>query len=73
MNYYQDRRNQRNRGDRFSGDYFRAPSKIMGVCAGLANQFGWDVASVRIVAVLSLFFFTAPTFLAYIVAGALFY
>ena len=50
-----------------------ARSKIMGVCAGIARQFGWDVTVVRIIAVLCLFTFTAPTFLAYIVAGALFY
>ena len=51
----------------------RARSKIMGVCAGIAHQFDWDVTLVRIVAVLSLFTFTAPVFLAYIIAGALFY
>ncbi len=51
----------------------RSRSKIMGVCSGLANQFGWDVSGVRVVAVLGLIFFTGPTFLAYIVAGALFY
>ena len=48
-------------------------SKIMGVCAGLARQFDWDVAVVRIVAVLCLLTFTAPTILAYLVAGTLFY
>jgi len=50
-----------------------AKSKIMGVCAGLAAQFGWDVVLVRIVAVLCLFTFTVPTLLAYLIAGALFY
>jgi phage shock protein PspC (stress-responsive transcriptional regulator) len=50
-----------------------ARSKVMGVCAGLAQQFDWDVTTVRVVAVISLFVFTAPTFLAYIVAGALFF
>ncbi len=50
-----------------------ARSKVMGVCAGLAHQFGWDLTLVRVVAMVSLFLFTAPTFLAYIVAGALFY
>ena len=56
--------------------YSRKPlarSKVMGVCSGLARQFDWDVTTVRVVAVISLFVFTAPTFLAYIVAGALFY
>ncbi len=51
----------------------KAKSKIMGVCSGLAKQFDWDVSMVRIVAVVCLFLFTAPTFLAYIIAGALFY
>jgi len=51
----------------------KARSKIMGVCAGIAHQFGWDVTLVRVVAVLCLFCFTVPTFLAYIIAGALFY
>jgi phage shock protein PspC (stress-responsive transcriptional regulator) len=62
---------RRNSEDRHSR--VRPRSKIMGVCAGLANQFGWDVSGVRVVAVLGLIFFTGPTFLAYIVAGALFY
>jgi len=51
----------------------KARSKVMGVCAGLAHQFGWDVTVVRILAVVGLFTFTGPVFLAYIIAGALFY
>ena len=47
----------------------KARSKIMGVCAGLARQFGWDVTLVRVVAVLCLFTFTLPTFLAYVRGG----
>ena len=56
-------------------DYRRpkAKSKVMGVCAGLAKQFGWDVTLVRIVAILSLLTFTIPTVFAYLVAGVLFY
>ena len=50
-----------------------ARPKVMGVCAGIASQFNWDVTLVRVVAMFFLFLFTAPTFLAYIVAGALFY
>ncbi|MGB0496111.1 MAG: PspC domain-containing protein [Kangiellaceae bacterium] len=64
------------RSDRYDDVRSRRPlarPKVMGVCAGLADQFGWDVTFVRIVAMISLFLFTAPTFLAYIVAGALFY
>ncbi|MDH5433706.1 MAG: PspC domain-containing protein [Gammaproteobacteria bacterium] len=51
----------------------RAESKIMGVCAGIAHQFGWDVVTVRIIALLSLFILTGPTILAYLIAGVLFY
>lgn len=51
----------------------RSRSKIMGVCSGMARQFGWDVTVVRILAVIGLFTFTGPIFLAYIIAGALFY
>lgn len=51
----------------------KAKSKVMGVCAGLAKQFGWDVTLVRIVAILSLLTFTVPTIFAYLVAGVLFY
>ncbi len=51
----------------------RAKSKLMGVCAGMARQFGWDVALVRIVAVLGLFTFTLPVLILYVVAGVLFY
>jgi len=51
----------------------RANSKVMGVCAGIARQFDWDVTLVRVVAILCLLTLTVPTFLAYIVAGALFY
>ena len=51
----------------------KARGKVMGVCAGIAHQFDWDVTLVRIVAALSLLTFTVPTLLAYIIAGALFY
>ncbi len=73
MNHYRYRRNRRYDTSRFDDYLPRARSKIMGVCAGLANQFGWDVTGVRVAAVLGLIFFTGPTFLAYIIAGALFY
>ncbi|WP_444997874.1 PspC domain-containing protein [Aliikangiella sp. IMCC44359] len=67
-----------NRYRHYQNEYHRverplARSKIMGVCAGVARQFGWDVTVVRIIAILCLFTFTAPTLLAYIIAGALFY
>lgn len=44
---------------------------LMGVCAGLAETFGWQVTAVRIVALLALVFFTVPAVLVYGVAGLL--
>ena len=38
---------------------------IAGVCAGLANRFGWDPTLVRVIAVLSIFL-PGPQVLAYI-------
>ena len=45
--------------------------KLMGVCAGIADYFGFDVWPVRFAAVLALIFFTLPTIIAYLLAGAL--
>lgn len=42
--------------------------KIGGVCAGLANYFGWELWVVRIIAVTALILATKVTFVAYIVA-----
>ena len=47
--------------------------KLMGVCAGIADYFGFDVWPVRFAAVLALIFFTVPTIIAYLLAGALVY
>ena len=75
--YHHYRRNRRDDSYRYDDYNYtgrpKARSKIMGVCAGIAHQFGWDVTGVRVVAVLGLIFMTGPTFLAYIIAGALFY
>jgi phage shock protein PspC (stress-responsive transcriptional regulator) len=78
--YHHYRRNhytEQQAGERYDDYQYRKPlkarSKIMGVCAGIAHQFGWDVTGVRVVAVFGLIFLTGPTLLAYIVAGALFY
>jgi phage shock protein C len=38
---------------------------IAGVCAGLANRFGWDPTLVRVLAVVSIFL-PGPQVLAYI-------
>ena len=45
--------------------------KLMGVCAGIADYFGFDVWPVRFAAILALIFFTLPTIIAYLLAGAL--
>jgi len=38
---------------------------IAGVCAGIANRFGWDPTLVRLIAVLSIFL-PGPQILAYV-------
>jgi len=57
------------RGRRLYQD--RETGVIFGICAGLSDYFGFDVVVTRILAVLSLFFFTVPTFIAYIVLALL--
>lgn len=42
--------------------------KIAGVCAGLANYFGWELWVVRIIAVTALIFASKLTTVAYLVA-----
>ncbi|MCL5050699.1 envelope stress response membrane protein PspC [Aliidiomarina maris] len=41
--------------------------KLGGICAGIANYFGWEVWLVRIIALTSLIFFTAFSLVVYIV------
>lgn len=51
----------------------RIPSrgKIAGVCAGLAEHFGWRVKMVRVIAILlTVFFFPVPLFI-YLAAAVL--
>ncbi len=59
--------------DPFSRRLHRDPEHglIMGVCAGLAETFGWRVAAVRLVALLAGVFFTLETVLIYVIAGVL--
>lgn len=45
---------------------------MFGVCAGIAERFGFDALVVRIVAVLCLMLFFVPTALAYLAAVLLF-
>ena len=44
---------------------------IMGVCAGLSDQFGFRLGPLRIIALVSLLLFTLPTLLVYVAAGLL--
>lgn len=43
--------------------------KILGVCAGLADYFNWDVLLVRIAVFVSFFIFSGTTIIAYFVLG----
>ena len=43
--------------------------KLMGVCAGLADYFGWDVTFIRIGAVIALIWFNVLTLIAYVALG----
>jgi phage shock protein PspC (stress-responsive transcriptional regulator) len=44
---------------------------IMGVCAGLSDQFGFRLVPLRIIAAVGLLLFTLPVLLAYVIAGLL--
>ncbi len=49
----------------------RRHGKLLGVCAGIADYFGFNRTMVRVVAGLGLVMFTVPTVLAYLAAGLL--
>jgi phage shock protein C len=53
--------------------FYRDPANgmILGVCAGLADQFGFRLGPLRVITVLALLLFTVPTALIYLVAGLL--
>lgn len=58
-----------NRGSALRGLYRdRDNGWIFGVCAGIAERFGFDTLVVRIVAVICLMLFFVPTALAYLAA-----
>jgi phage shock protein C len=42
-----------------------------GVCAGIADRFGWPVTTVRLFTILSLIVFFLPTAIIYVAAGLL--
>ena len=51
--------------------FYRDPrnGKVMGVCAGLADYFGWNVTFIRILAIIALIWFNALALIAYFVLG----
>lgn len=53
--------------------FYRDPANgmIAGVCAGLADQFGFRLVALRIVMVIAAVLFTVPVILAYVAAGLL--
>jgi len=44
-------------------------AKLMGVCGGIANYFGWDVSLIRIAFVLAALFGVGAPVLIYIAIG----
>lgn len=51
--------------------FYRDPQhgKLMGVCAGLADYFGWNLTTTRALAIVALFWFNGLTLVAYLVLG----
>jgi len=48
----------------------RSRARLMGVCAGIADKFGWDVTFVRVALVLLTFFGLGPVaIMAYLIVG----
>lgn len=45
--------------------------KIMGVCAGIADYFGWNRTFVRLLAIIALIWFNGLTLIAYFALGFL--
>lgn len=52
---------------------FRASNggKVFGVCAGIADHFGWSRFAVRLIALLGLVFFFPAVLIAYLLAALL--
>lgn len=51
--------------------FYRDPANglILGVCAGLSDQYGFRLVPLRVIMVVSLLLFTMPTLVIYLVAG----
>lgn len=45
--------------------------KLMGVCAGMADYFGWNVTLIRIIAIIALLWFHVVALIAYFALGFL--
>lgn len=59
------------RNTRADAIFYRDPAQgmIMGVCAGLSDQFGFRLVPLRVIAVIALLLFTVPVLLVYLIAG----
>ncbi|HET6655596.1 MAG TPA: envelope stress response membrane protein PspC [Gammaproteobacteria bacterium] len=57
------------RAQRFYRD--RRNGKLMGVCAGLADYFGWNVTFIRILAIVAFCWFNVITLIVYLALGCL--
>ncbi len=64
MRHDEDWRVQRFYRDRRNG-------KIMGVCAGIADYFGWNVTFIRVLAIVALCWFSVLTLVIYFALGLL--
>jgi phage shock protein C len=53
--------------------FYRDPAngKLMGVCAGIADYFGWNVTLVRVLAIVALIWLNVATVIAYVALGLL--
>lgn len=53
--------------------FYRDPANgmILGVCAGLSDQFGFRIMPLRVVTIVALVLFTVPTVVIYLLAGLL--
>lgn len=58
-------------GDWRAQRFYRDPrhGKLMGVCAGLADYFGWNVRLTRILAIVALIWFNVLALIAYFALG----
>ncbi len=49
----------------------RENALVLGICAGIADYFDWNVAIVRVLTVISLFLLFIPTAVIYLLLGML--